>query len=174
MLEFMYRLNLPPLDEILTDQGKAELLIGKDISLYSQHHPKDLIKPQWLNLEGVEWDFINFFYKPNKIGMIHIDGPGVWGINWIHNGWGAMEYWLPEDVTILEAEYDEIDSKRSECNTNKSPIKIYNTLPGAYLTNAAMPHRASGRLGRYAFSLRCYNTDITWDQAVIKFKHLMV
>ena len=63
MLEFMYRLNLPPLDEILTDQGKSELLIGKDISLYSQHHPKELIKPQWLNLEGIEWDFINFFYK---------------------------------------------------------------------------------------------------------------
>jgi hypothetical protein len=174
MLEFMYKLDLPPLPDILTETAKQQLLVGKRDILYSQYHPADLLKPEWLTWEGIEWNFVNFFYKPNTTGIIHIDGPEVWGINWIHNGWGAMEYWLPEDVTVLEAEYDEIDSKRSECITTKSPIKVYNTMPGAYLTNAAIPHRASGRLERYAFSLRCYDTDITWKQAVAKFKHLML
>lgn len=169
----MYKLDLPPLDQILTDKGKADLLTGKDVSLYSQHHPAGLIKPEWLNWEGIEWNFVNFFYKPDRVGMIHVDGPGVWGINWIYNGYGTMEYWRPEDVTILEAEYDEVDSKRSECLSDKPPIKVYSTMPGAYLTNAFTPHRASGRMGRYAFSLRCYNTSITWDEAVLKFQHLM-
>ena len=174
MLEFMYRLNLPPLDEILTDQGKAELLIGKDATLYSQHHPKDLLKPEWLTWAGIEWDFVNFFYKNSYQGIIHVDGPGVWGINWIYNGHGTMEYWLPEDVEQLPAEYDNIGSRRSECTAKADPIKVYTTLPGAYLTDASFPHRPSGYNGRYAFSLRCYSKNISWQEAVDKFKHLMI
>jgi len=176
MLEFMYKLNLPPLDEILTENGKKELFVGKNTTIYKQYDPKDLLKSEWLKWRNIEWDFVNFFYKPNHRGFIHIDGPGVWGINWIHNGFGLMEYWQPEDVTILEPEPDEINSIRSECFTNKKPYKIYNVSPGAYLTNAILPHRATGIMGRYALSLRCYKSDtwVPWDQAIIKFKDLFI
>ena len=174
MSEFMYKLDLPPLDEILTEAGKIELLVGKDKTLYKQYHPKDLVKPEWLAWRGLEWDFVNFFYKNNYQGIIHIDGPGVWGINWIYHGYGTMEYWMPEDVEQLPAEYDDIGSKRSECFAKKDPIKIYTTMPGAYLTDASIPHRPSGYDGRYAFSLRCYGDPMTWQEAVVKFEDLFI
>ena len=173
MSEFIYKLNLPPLDEILTEQGKEELLIGKNETLYKQYHPKELIKPEWLTWQGLNWDFVNFFYKNNYQGIIHIDGPGVWGINWIYNGYGTMEYWLPEDVIQFPAEADDIGSKRSKCFTDKKPFKVYTTTPDAYLTDASVPHRPSGYNGRYAFSLRCYSNPISWEEAKFKFKDFL-
>ena len=175
MSEFIYKLNLPPLDEILTQQAQTELFVGKNQQIYKQYHPKDLLKSEWLTWKDVEWDFVNFFYKNNYRGIIHVDGPSVWGINWVYNGSGSMEYWLPEDVTQLPAGLDEVGSKRSECFTNKDPVKIYKTPPGAYLTDASSPHRASGYNGRYAFSLRCYYTNpISWEEAKVKFGDLFI
>jgi hypothetical protein len=66
--EYMYKLDLPQLDEILSDEGKAELLVGNETSLYKQYHPSGLVKPEWLNWAGIEWDFVNFFYKNNHKG----------------------------------------------------------------------------------------------------------
>lgn len=172
--EFMYKLNLPPLDEILTDEGKAELLVGGQQSMYKQYHPKGLIKPDWMNWADIEWDFVNFFYKNNLTGVLHVDGRDVWGINWIYNGYGIMEYWLPEDVDELIEEGDMLGSSRIVCIAKKNPVKVYKTLPGAYLTNASVPHLPSGFNGRYAFSLRCRNTKITWNEAVAKFQHLFI
>jgi hypothetical protein len=172
MSEYVYQLDLPPLDEILTESGRAELLVGQDKPIYRQYHPKGLVKPEWLTWAGIEWDFVNFFYKNNHVGVIHIDGPGVWGINWIHGGYGVMEYWLPEDVIESEPEYDMIGSRRTVCTAVKDPIKVYKTLPGAYLTDASIPHRPSGYDGRYAFSLRCYSNTVTWADAVVKFQHV--
>lgn len=169
----MYKLNLPPLDEILTDEGKEKLLIGGEEVLYNQYHPAGLVKPEWLTWRGLEWDFVNFFYKNNFQGIIHIDGPTVWGINWIYNGHGTMEYWLPEDVKQRPAAFDGVGN-RSKCVTEKPPIKIYTTTPGAYLTNAAIPHRPTGYNGRYAFSLRCYANPITWKEAITKFEDLFI
>jgi hypothetical protein len=174
MTEFMYKLNLPPLPDILTESAKQQLLVGKNDKLYSQYHPKDLLKPEWLTWAGIDWNFVNFFYKNNKQGIIHVDGPGVWGINWIYKGFGTMEYWLLDDVDQLSAEYDNIGSQRNECIAKADPIKIYTTMPGAYLTDASFPHRPAGYNGRYAFSLRCYNKNISWQEAVDKFKHLMI
>jgi hypothetical protein len=172
--EYMHKLDLPQLDEILSDEGKSELLVGNETPLYKQYHPSGLVKPEWLNWAGIEWDFVNFFYKNNHNGILHVDGPGVWGINWIYNGYGIMEYWLPEDIEELPTEHDSIGSKRTICIAKKNPVKIYKTLPGAYLTNASVPHRPSGFDGRYAFSLRCYSKTITWDEAVAKFQHLFI
>jgi len=174
MSEFMYKLDLPPLNEILTQQAQTELLVGKTKAIYKHYHdPKELIKPEWLTWRGLNWDYVIFFYKHNYQGIIHVDGPGVWAINWVYNGSGTMEYWSPEDVTQLPADLDEVGGKRSECFTNKDPVKIYKTPPGAYLTDAASPHRASGYNGRYAFSLRCYYTNpISWEEAKVKFGDL--
>jgi hypothetical protein len=176
MSEFIYKLDLPQLDEILSDEGKAELLVGAEKPMYKQYHPKNLVKPEWLTWAGIEWDFVNFFYKNNHTGILHVDGhgAGLWGINWIYNGYGIMEYWRPEDVEESPPEYDHLGSKLSKCTTNKDPFKIYEILPGAYLTNAEIPHRPSGFNGRYAFSLRCYANRLTWDQAVNKFQYLFI
>ena len=172
--EYMYKLDLPPLDQILSDEGKAELLVGDQAAMYKQYHPRELVKPEWLNWAGIEWDFVNFFYKNNHTGVIHVDGRRVWGINWIYNGYGVMEYWRPEDVNELVEEGDIIGSSRIVCIPNKDPVKVYTTLPGAYLTNAEIPHRPSGFDGRYAFSLRCRNKRITWNDAVANFQHLFI
>lgn len=172
--EFMYKLDLPPLDEILSDEGKEELFVGTEKSIYNQYHPRNLVKPEWLNWAGIEWDFVNFFYKNNHKGVLHIDGPGVWGINWIYNGYGIMEYWRAEDVEEQPVSLDPIGSKRNVCIAKTDPIKVYKTFPGAYLTNAVVPHLPSGFDGRYAFSLRCQNKKITWNEAVTKFRHLFI
>ena len=172
--EYMYKLDLPPLDEILSDEGKETLLIGGEHTMYKQYHPKGLVKPEWLNWAGIEWDFVNFFYKNNYTGTLHVDGRRAWGINWIYNGYGVMEYWRPEDVDELPEEIDNIGSTRHVCIAKKNPVKIYTTLPGAYLTNAEIPHRPSGFNGRYAFSLRCRYGKITWEDAIARFQHLFI
>ncbi len=172
--EYMYKLDLPPLAEILSDEGKAELLVGNETQLYKQYHPKEVLKSEWLNWAGIEWDFVNFFYKNNHTGVIHVDGRRVWGINWIYNGYGTMEYWRPEDVDELVENGDMIGSSRILCIPNKDPVKIYTTLPGAYLTNAEVPHRPAGFNGRYAFSLRCRYGKMTWEDAIAKFQHLFI
>ena len=172
--EYMYKLDLPPLDEILSDEGKAELLVGDQAAMYKQYHPKEVIKPEWWNWAGIEWDYVAFFYKNNHKGVVHVDGPGVWGINWIYNGYGVMEYWLLEDVEEQPVSLDPIGSTRNVCIAKTDPIKVYKTFPGAYLTNAEVPHRPSGFNGRYAFSLRCRYGKMTWEDAITKFQHLFI
>lgn len=173
-MELVYKLNLPPLPDILTDSAKEELFVGKNQQIYKQYHPKDLLKPEWLTWKDVEWDFVNFFYKNNYTGLLHTDGPNVWGINWIYNGYGKMEYWRHEDVECFPAEIDPIGSVRTRCIPKTAPFKIYTLEPGAYLTNASYPHQPSGFNGRYAFSLRCYKNRIPWLNAVNKFQHLFI
>ena len=170
----MYRLNLPPLDEILSDEGRAKLLVGKDEYLYHLYNPKDILKPEWFALDGIEWNSALFFYKNNSTGILHVDVPGVWGINWIYQGNGNMEYWSHDDVEFVTTKPDDRGNVFTTCITKKDPIKIYETLPGAYLTDASYPHRASGYDGRYALSLRCYSNITPWSYAVAKFQHLFI
>lgn len=168
----MYKLNLPPLDEILSDEGRAKLFVGKDEYLYQLYNPKEILKPEWFKLDDIEWNSALFFYKNNSTGILHIDVPGVWGINWIYQGHGTMEYWTHGGVEFITTEPDAKGNTLTTCTAIKAPIKIYETPPGVYLTDASYPHRASGYAGRYALSLRCYSNLTSWDYAVNKFQHL--
>jgi hypothetical protein len=174
MLEFIYKLNLPTLDQILTDQGKSEFLSKRNKVFYKQYKPAGLIKPEWLTWQGFEWDLIVFFYKDNFKGVIHSDGSNTWGINWIYNGWGTMEYWSVEDISMGPVAPDDIGSPRSVCTSNNGPCKVYTTNPGVYLTNACQPHLATGYDGRYALSLRCTTKAMPWQKTVDIFRDLII
>jgi hypothetical protein len=183
MTEFVYKLNLPPLTEILLDSAKTELFNAKNNAEHS--HLEKLsyyLKPEWLTFNGITWNFVSFFYKSNYTGLIHIDEQtrvhqlherANWGINWIHGGSGIMEYWLPEDIIFSIPQEDETGNyKRIQCSTTKAPYRTYNMSPGAYLVNASVPHRATGYTGRYAFSVRdnCEKNIMTWNAVVDLFK----
>ena len=88
-----------------------------------------------------------------------------------------LEYWLPEDIIFSVPETDETGNyKRIQCSTTKLPYRTYNMLPGAYLVNASVPHRATGHHGRYAFSLRDDTKENvkTWNTVVDIFKDFIV
>jgi hypothetical protein len=165
MTEFVYPLNLPPLADILLDSAG----LFSTSSDFCKYAPQDILKPEWCHWEGLNWDFSLFFQKTDgKTGMIHVDGP-VWGINWIHNGHGTLEFWNPKDVDMV-LETTELGTPRYKCSTTVAPSKIYTTVPGAYLVNASAPHRATGFDKRYALSVRSYSSKLSWESAVTKFQ----
>ena len=175
MKDLVYKLNLPPLTDILLD-GVAETLF-KDTtkSAHRHYHPRDLLKPEWLTWQDIEWDFVNFFYKNNVTGLIHSDGPESWAINWIHQGHGVMKFWYPLTEETLPVSVDELNDKRYVYNINRPADKEYTMYPGAYLVNASLPHLPSGYNSRYAFSLRSYvKPSIPWVTIFEKLKHLII
>jgi hypothetical protein len=176
MNEFLYKVNLPPLTDFLLDSAAEKLFVGQDKSFHKTYKPIELLKPEYLLWKSYSWDFVNFFYKTNGYkGHIHIDGGyGNWGLNWIYGGTGIMEYWLPENVTILPIQPDDIGGKIIKCVTDNPPDKVYNTTPGAYLIKTSTPHRATGFNGRHAFSLRATKQNTSWEKAVSSFSDLFI
>jgi hypothetical protein len=187
MFEYVYKLNFPLLPDILLDSAKKSLFDFTEPT-HKMMVAKELVKPEWLIFNNIEFEGFNFFYKPNFIGLIHSDeatelkeptAPCVWGINWIHNGSARMEYWTKE---MLDPVLDEPDSpeylrsgyKRIRCSTNVAPIKVYDMMVGAYLVNASVPHRASGFGNRYAVSLRPKIKNMPWLEVVDNFKNYII
>jgi hypothetical protein len=175
MNDLVYKLNLPPLTDILLD-GVAETLF-KDTtkSAHRNYHPAELLKKEWLAWQNVEWNFVNFFYKDNATGIIHSDGPASWAINWIHQGHGVLKFWYPQPEEILPASVDELNNIRYVYDINRPADKEYTMYPGAYLVNTSLPHLPSGYNNRYAFSLRSYTRPTPpWSAIFEKFKHLII
>jgi hypothetical protein len=180
MNEFVYRLNLPPLSEILLDSAKNSLFNEKpDEVIGHRYLSTSFIKPEWLTFNNYNWNLILYFYKNNHSGTIHIDGEKiaqpheqcVWGINWIYGNSGSMEYWLMEDIIpIVNYNYKD----RILCKTDKKPYRTYHMPEGAYLVNASFPHNATSEAKRYALSLRDDSCKETWDAVVNKFKDYIV
>jgi hypothetical protein len=176
-MEYIYKLNLPPLTDILQEGVAEKIFNGGDSSFKRVYDPQQIIKSEWLTWNDIQFNHIDFFYKNNFVGIVHVDAEHAWGINWIHNGLGKLEYWLPNDITKVGNELDALGSPRCRYIANTPPIKRYTTPPGAYLVNAGIPHLASGKNGRYALSLRSrhpQNQSLRWDDVVTKFKHLII
>ena len=180
MNEFVYKLNLPPLTEILLDTAKNSLFNEKS-SLVYKYLKTDCVKPEWLSFNNYAWDTILFFYKSDASGLIHIDGKNIsnleerpiWGINWIYSGNSIMEYWRMED--IITPIINPLDTNnRTICKSFKKPYRTYDMPEGVYLVNASFPHKATGFGKRYAFSLRDNTCTETWDTVVSNFKNYIV
>ena len=177
MNDFVYKLNLPVLSEILVDSAKNSLF-NETNHLVIRFLTTEWIKSEWLTFNNYNWDRILYFYKDNSSGVIHIDGkdikhqphhPCVWGINWISGNNGIMEYWLVEDIFPLSNQpNDNVD--RIIYTSIKKPYRTYHMTEGAYLVNASLPHKATGQSGRYAFSLRDSKCRETWDTVINNFK----
>lgn len=174
MEELVYKLNLPPLTDILLPGAAERIFVPDSNSVHRHYDPVELVKPEWLEFNGFKWDFVNFFYKNNHVGFLHSDGPTVWGINWVHGGSGSLQYWRPEDTTTT-MDFCAMGHRRFRHESVKPPYLTYDTPPGAYLVNAIVPHVASGFAGRYAFSLRVYKQKaIPWPEVIERFKEYIV
>ena len=183
MTEYVYKLNLPPITDMLLDSAKSKIFIGKEQAIHRSFDVKDVLKPEWLNFKSIPWaDFI-LFYKPDFLGTIHADDHDrirsmdeecVWGINFIHGGSGVMEYWAPEDMDVLKVVPDVVGTYNVRCETSKPARKTYHTGPGAYLVNASQIHRVRGIGKRYALVLRPKGpVGFTWSKLIDHFSDLI-
>ena len=172
-MELIYKLDLPELPLILSDNGH-KLFVGSNITLYNQYHPHDLVLESWWEFRGIKWDLVNFFYKNNHRGVIHTDGGNTWGINWVYQGRGLMEYWRDEDVIHQEAPPDSLGNLVINYQPQCPPSHVYSMPPGAYLVNTSWAHRAAGFDNRYVFSLRCTELCRPWDQVCELFSDIIL
>jgi hypothetical protein len=182
MIDFVYKLNLPGLTEILKDDAR----IIESAEPYQLHNSVDVVKPEWLFWNDFEWNHAVSFYRTagdRDRTPIHTDiikpGQLSWAVNWIHSGQGLLEFWLPGQIT--SESYSFIKASKGHgsrvpiITTTQPPYKTYKQFPGVYLTNTHYPHRATGWDSRLAFSLRANkNFTIPWNTIVEKFQKYII
>lgn len=174
--EFVYRLNLPSIEERFNDQGKQLLDISDPKKRYTTHKVSEVFKPEWVFWRDITWRVVVRFYKDNYTGRVHNDGhPNIWGINWVVSGYATVSFWDLSKIDSIDIVPDEQNNLISVYNTSQPPCKTYIMPPGAYLINAGLPHLASGFNKRLVFSLRMIpNPKSTWDKVVNHFSDLII
>lgn len=185
MNELIYKLNLPPLDQVLNPKFDLYNLVPVNFtgSKILYYHPREIVKEEWCNFLGYEWDYVSFFIRSGQQkSIIHRDNPFTpndlhWGINWTFGARSLMEYWLPEDIQEEKIIKDSGNKETVLISTSSLPFKTYELDPGAYLVNASIPHRAINLDNslRFVVSLRSKQLRRTgefktWDDVVEKFK----
>ena len=197
MSEFVYQLNLPPITDMLLDGINENMLAPLarkadwgSFFIYESMLATSIIKPEYLNINGFEFTKAILFYKSKgKLGRIHRDTSNLgitdWCINWIHGGFGILEYWDEEDLVneevillIDEQGYPTPVYSIKDYTSLVPARKTYTTTsPNAYLLNTSEIHRPTAWGGRWAISLRTKilpNCNMSWDDIVERFKHLIV
>ena len=171
--EFVYRLNLSPIDERLNDQGTQLLDISNSSKKYSIYPADTVIKPEWLNWYGINWTDITRFYKDNFTGRIHDDGNcNKWGINWVVSGYATVSFWNLSKIDTVITVNDEQNCPINVYRTSHPPCKHYIMPRGAYLFNAGLPHLPSGFNKRLVLSLRARN--MPWEKVVQHFSEFII
>jgi hypothetical protein len=63
--EFLYRLKLPPLEEVLLSSDILNPYVEKlsSGSKIFYPEPKDIFKPNWLRFKNVNWDYLSLFVR---------------------------------------------------------------------------------------------------------------
>lgn len=183
MIEYVYKLTLPPITEILNESAISKVFAGSTKPLHMSFCVEDVIKPEWQKFKNIPWKQLIVFYKPDFIGTIHADENAnirsindecIWGINFIYGGYGIMEYWNPLDILYSTKVSDSVGTSNLRCLTTSPPIKTYYTFPGAYLVNASQVHRAKGIGKRYALTLRPIGSaGFTWNNLLSLFSNLI-
>lgn len=191
-LEYSYQLKLPSIDKVLKKSFKG--FVDEDPKAFNYQYllnVNEIFKPKWLKYKGFTFDRALFFRKDNHIGKIHTDIPVAWtdteweqctpwGITWVWDGPGTMEYWEFED---LEKNYVTTGSHNLPTGQvwtfrgDTPPRKIYHQLPGnVYLVNGRMPHRATGWNARKVVSLRTLEDHnmLSWSDIVELFQDVIV
>jgi hypothetical protein len=175
-MEYVYKLNLPPLDQVLREERVSMLDVATDHPRYRTQDPSTLFKPEWLTFNGINWDFSLYFFKPTGFkGRVHTDAINpdlrVWGINWVYGASGLLNLWDPENIQPFEKKIDECGHPIWNYPTDIPPDRSYHMDPGAYLVNVRSPHQPISHGVRHCLSLRCCKAyDISWEQVVEMFR----
>lgn len=175
----IYKLNLPLLSECILDGVAERYLQPRGEQVYDQVIPYDFFKPEYLSLKNLNWTGILIFSK-NTPGFIHTDTDDpksmtMWGINWIYNGFGIMEYWNYDNFKEEDKQYvvDEHSFPTFRFVTNHPPSLRYFMKPGAYLVNASAVHRATGINNRFCVSYRTSDVYTPWSNIIKMFDDLI-
>ena len=158
-MEYVYRLNLPTIQNIFLDTFTG---FNDDHLKCNYQYRKDLqniIKPEWLNFRNYGWDHLLYFKKLDSVGRIHTDigfnilntpkgdNSTPWGITWVFEGDGLLEYWPFENI-INDVVTNGSDNNHNRgvvqvYTSNVPPIKSYRVLKdNCYLVCGKIPHRA--------------------------------
>ena len=175
-MEYVYKLNLPPLNMILREDVVDRYERSYDHPKFTTHDPSELLKPEFLSINGFEWDLAIDFYKPtNYTGIVHIDISDTtqcaWGINWIYNASGAINYWHSENISPTRLVPAAAGGKPLWNYPTDIPYDIsYHMEPGVYLVNASIPHQPVSFGSRHCISVRCTSSyNLLWENVVDKF-----
>lgn len=186
MNEYIYKLNLPSIDKIVNLEKFNELISNEELTT-TVVPAEALFNEKFLSIKNFKFNTCVVFLKNNESGKIHSDyhenelGGSVagWGINWIFNGTGQMEYWNKTNVEPL-GDRPGINSKEirySEYKEKTPANKIYTLKDSAsYLANVSVPHRGSGQGKRYCFSLRPTKSQLilNWQDVCNIFNDLII
>lgn len=177
MSEYVYKLNLPSIENVLLPDLVEKLLLPSTSGLFDRYETKSIFKEEYVFWKGIFWNDVYHFFKTNGWeGPVHSDVEdnmyNCWGINWVHGGLGIMEYWEPHHAGEPAISTDGYNHNIRYYNPPRISTKKYEMPPGAYLVDTTMPHRAIG-WNRHVFSLRCtiheYQINHPWNKMIDLF-----
>lgn len=181
MDHMIYELSLPQLSECILDNVEKKYFPRGNETHYSRLNPVDILKPQYRSLKNLPWDTLLVFYRQTGQSCpAHSDvgnmNSTAWAINWIHRGFGIMEYWELEDFENSNVQFfqDSLGYSTYRCVPTKLPRLKYVLRPGAYLVNTTKIHRATSFQDRYCVSYRTTILDIPWNNVIDMFRDLIV
>lgn len=177
----IYKLNLPQLSECILEGIAEKYLFDNNENSYAWVEPKKIFKSEYLHIKDLNWTEVLIFFKKNsKPGIPHTDNSDpnkitTWGINWIYNGIGLMEYWNFDDFPKENVKFvlDKHGYGTYHCLPAIPPRSKYILKPGAYLVNTSMVHSAIGNPGRYCVSYRTTGRSFSWGEIVNLFDDLI-
>jgi hypothetical protein len=179
-MEYVYKLNLPPLNKVLREDVLPRFERSYDHPIFTKCHPSELIKPEFLTINGVEWAFvINFYKPPGYVGLVHTDDVNpkshAWGINWIWGAAGAIKYWHSGNITPIKQIPAAVTGELIGYYPSDIPCDVsYHMEPGVYLVNAKPPHQPISLGSRHCISLRPLLYDTPWETIVDRFKDYII
>jgi hypothetical protein len=146
-----------------------------------------LIFKKYHRYQDIDWDHIIYFKKSNMAGSIHTDNTKltsdrtIWGINWVIDGDGRMDFWDQSQVTPVGLTNGSLNRENFGIVTkfianDKPSSSFILKRDHVYLINASQPHRAIGFNQRKIFSLRVdpMTSHWSWESLLKKFQHRMI
>ena len=199
MSELCYKLNIPNFDKMVKDEWKHNLSWAKRREIPTVSWANSAIKEEYLNFNSIDWDtLVAFPLDPatNYNAHIHSDNYSdtideslanpkiiLFGINFVINGSGRMDYYLPSQLDKTYFVEPNYEYPQRNWTTTQEPYKSYEMTPGAYLLNISVPHKATAHSNRLLFSLRpkltphnyfAYWQTKSWEDIVKLFEnHIM-
>lgn len=182
-MEYIYKLNLPAVLNVLLPQAQDIVTGGEDKCFVRFYHCVDILKSQYISMCGYNFKPAFMLFKTaGTIGNLHSDNEigvreNTWAINWIHRGNCQMQYWHKDRLGIPTVWNNSIRYPLLRWdNQTSEPDKIHDLSKDcAYLVNTAVPHLPVSFQDRYALSIRSFdNSERTWDQVVSAFSALIV
>jgi hypothetical protein len=184
MTEYVYKLNLPEINQVLLSLDKINDLVPQDFigSRIFYPHPRDVFKSEWLTYKNLKWDQMSVFIRSGKeTSILHRDDTHTtsvhWGINWILSDDSVMQYWKDDSNFEKKIVTDIGGSPTLKMYTDQPADVEYKMTTGVYLINASVAHKvvnyADSR--RIALSLRSKkfryeNPNIKWGDIVKMFE----